>query len=325
MQNPKISIIIPVYNVAKYLSRCLDSVLIQSFGDFEVLLIDDGSTDYSGAICDEYATRDMRIRVFHKENGGVSSARNLGIDNANGEWLYFVDADDELFFDSLSILADGLSDSVDMVVAGYEEYDEDGNCIYGESIRTIETWNSPQALMDLYVAKYNKYQGYLWNRLLRKSVIDENKLRFDPFISIKEDTLYIAQYLCCANNKTFYNTVPVYKYIKHLSSAMNTAVAHLDNRYLTSIAALRTMYNSIQNVFPNDKDLLNIAIEWYLERLCGCEWRIYVDHMFELYSPIQEHRQLCIRTLGPRHVLGYETKWLWRKINRIIRKRIKTH
>ena len=91
---PLISIIVPIYNVEKYLSRCINSVLSQTFPDFELLLIDDGSTDKSGYICDGYAQKDSRIKVFHIENGGVSAARNYGLDNARGEWITFVDADD---------------------------------------------------------------------------------------------------------------------------------------------------------------------------------------------------------------------------------------
>ena len=83
---PQISVIVPVYNTEKYLHRCIDSILSQTFTDFEVLLIDDGSTDSSGEICDEYAAKDSRVRVFHKENGGVSSERNMGLDNAYGEY-----------------------------------------------------------------------------------------------------------------------------------------------------------------------------------------------------------------------------------------------
>ena len=92
--NPKISVIVPVYNVEKYLCSCIDSILAQTFTDFELLLIDDGSRDKSGEICDEYANKDCRVKVFHKENGGVSSARNLGIDESKGEYLFFVDSDD---------------------------------------------------------------------------------------------------------------------------------------------------------------------------------------------------------------------------------------
>lgn len=89
-----ISIIVPVYNAERYLSKCIDSILSQSFTDFELLLINDGSKDYSGAICDQYAANDSRVTVFHKENGGVSSARNLGLEKAKGEWVAFIDSDD---------------------------------------------------------------------------------------------------------------------------------------------------------------------------------------------------------------------------------------
>ena len=91
---PVVSVIVPVYNVEPYLAQCINSILSQSFEDFEVLLVDDGSKDKSGGICDEYAARDSRIRVFHKENGGLSSARNFGLNRANGKYVMFIDSDD---------------------------------------------------------------------------------------------------------------------------------------------------------------------------------------------------------------------------------------
>lgn len=97
MDNPIISVIVPVYNVEEYLSRCIDSILAQTFTDFELLLINDGSTDNSGRICDEYIKNDSRIKVFHTKNFGVSSARNKGIENAIGKYISFVDSDDEVF------------------------------------------------------------------------------------------------------------------------------------------------------------------------------------------------------------------------------------
>ena len=97
-----VSIIVPVYNAEEHLRRCVDSILVQTFSDFELLLIDDGSKDGSAAICDEYTIKDSRVRVFHKENGGGSSARNLGLDNAQGEWIAFVDSDDFIPVRSLS-------------------------------------------------------------------------------------------------------------------------------------------------------------------------------------------------------------------------------
>ena len=91
---PKVSVIIPVYNVEQYLNRCIDSVLNQTYKDFEIILVDDGSTDKSGEICDVYAEKDSRITVIHKENGGLSDARNFGIDAARGDFLTFLDSDD---------------------------------------------------------------------------------------------------------------------------------------------------------------------------------------------------------------------------------------
>ena len=120
---PKISVIVPVYNVEKYLSRCIDSILAQTFTDFELLLIDDGSKDKSGEICDEYANKDNHVKVFHKENGGVSSARNLGLDNAQGEWITFVDSDDFVNSDWLSYYAKSFD--VDLIVQGYQVIEAD--------------------------------------------------------------------------------------------------------------------------------------------------------------------------------------------------------
>ena len=120
---PKVSVIVPVYKAEKYLHRCVDSILSQTFTDWELLLIDDGSPDRSGEICDEYAKKDTRIRVFHKENGGVSSARNMGLDIAKGKWIVFVDSDDwcepdylvDFFFVNVELSAE------DMVLQGRKD------------------------------------------------------------------------------------------------------------------------------------------------------------------------------------------------------------
>ena len=117
MYTPKSSVIVPVYNVEIYLPRCIDSILSQSFTDFELILVDDGSPDNCGKICDEYALKDSRVRVFHKSNGGVSSARNLGLDNVRGEWVTFIDSDDYVEVDYLKELIDAQQkNQVDYVV-----------------------------------------------------------------------------------------------------------------------------------------------------------------------------------------------------------------
>lgn len=112
-----ISVIVPVYNADKYLSDCIESITRQTYPNFELILIDDGSTDTSGEICDDYALKDSRIRVLHQKNEGVSKARHKGVENADGEYLTFVDADDELCVDSLEILMNKMDEGVDIVIS----------------------------------------------------------------------------------------------------------------------------------------------------------------------------------------------------------------
>lgn len=185
--NPKISVIVPVYNAEKYLPRCIDSVLTQIFTDFELLLIDDGSIDESGKICNEYADNDKRIRVFHKENGGVSSARNVGLDKAIGEWITFLDSDDSLFADFFSSFAGLLDSNVDFVTSSFV------NESNGLSI-PLKQMEGEDALSLLYLSDAYRYMQP-WAKFYRKNIILQNKLRFDTKINIGEDKLFILNYL----------------------------------------------------------------------------------------------------------------------------------
>ena len=125
--NDLISIIVPVYKVEKYLRRCIDSILAQTYQNIEVLLVDDGSPDNSGAICDEYADKDSHVRVFHKPNGGVSSARNLGLMEAKGQYIGFVDADDYIDKTMYEVLLDNLlQEQADISICSYNQEDKNG-------------------------------------------------------------------------------------------------------------------------------------------------------------------------------------------------------
>lgn len=246
----KISIIIPVYNTEQYLRACLDSVLSQSFADYEVLLIDDGSTDGSGSICDAYAQRDNRIRVFHKENGGVSSARNLGLDNARGEWVYFVDSDDEMLPGGLQTLADGIGEDVDLVGGGYEQYWIDGELHEAVKDRSVVTFSQEESLLMLYPGHSlcYSYLGYMCLWLFRRQIIEENRLRFDLTIRIKEDTLFVVQYICQSKRKTRFNSTPVYKYKMRDASAMSGLWTHFNPDYQTSFDSVIQMNSCIQSL-----------------------------------------------------------------------------
>ena len=188
-----ISIIVPIYNAEKTLVRCIESILAQEFSNFELIIIDDGSTDASGAICDEYAKKDFRIRVIHKQNGGVSSARNQGIDNAKGEWITFCDADDYVYPCWLTNFIDNSQDA-DLVVQGIIA---DGN-LYdfskkGDRIIGIDFIGDSIVCIEKLFEK--GILGYPWNKLFRRYIIAQNNLHFDSSIHLKEDEIFVLQYL----------------------------------------------------------------------------------------------------------------------------------
>lgn len=186
---PRISVIIPVYNVEKYLRRCIDSVLSQTHTDFELLLVDDGSLDGSGAICDEYATVDSRVRVFHKQNGGASSARNIGIEKARGEFIYFIDADDIIYPQTLQILLQEINKGegdVDVIVSDHVSVFRD------KSIRRTISW-CRESKVDRISAFFKSDDTAIWNILIRRLLIVENQLRFDTALTIGEDLVFLLQ------------------------------------------------------------------------------------------------------------------------------------
>lgn len=261
--NPLVSIVVPVFNTAPYLPACISSILAQSFTDLELLLVDDGSTDGSGIICDEYAKKDSRIRVFHKENGGVSSARNLGLDHASGEWIYFVDSDDQVLPGGLQTMVDCISDDVDIVLAGYQKYDEDGNVVYEIDDRVICLMDKRESLSTLY-SRHGKYYNYLTYgciRLLRNKIIQKYNLRFDTEITNKEDTLFLVQYICRSNGITRFTTAPVYRYNLRSDSAMGAWEKGFDYKYIDSLYALIKMRDEIHGIFSPFSEIAFIADE----------------------------------------------------------------
>lgn len=187
---PQISVIVPVYNAARYLHRCVDSILSQTFTDFELLLINDGSKDSSGTICDEYAAKDPRVRVFHKENGGVSSARNLGLDNARGEWISFVDADDWVSESYLKNLINN-SNEADLVFNYATRHDNDVISIekYPNQCINVSNLHIPLRYNDLI------WHTSPWSKLFSKRLIEKSNLKFPLGMHIGEDAVFLFSYI----------------------------------------------------------------------------------------------------------------------------------
>lgn len=186
------SIILPVYNVEKYLAECVDSILAQSFTDFELILVDDGAKDSSGKICDEYAEKDARVKVIHKENGGQASARNTGFDAASGECVVFIDSDDFVVSDSfLADLFDKFGESgADIVLYKHAKYfDSLSECTYSFAFADGIDDND-ELLLEL--VKRDAYYGMAWSKSFKRRIATESNVRFDTSLSCEDMDWYFA-------------------------------------------------------------------------------------------------------------------------------------
>lgn len=196
---PQISIIVPIYGAETFLHRCLDSIQAQTFNDWECILVDDGSKDRSGAICDEYAEKNSRFRVFHKENGGVSSARNKGIKEAKGEWCCFVDSDDWIEQNYLQnfLIEDDLK--YGCVLQGFYVDNMSNNKTTTCILPTGVLENASELVYFLENAD-NVHNGFLWHRLFSLKIIKENRFFFPEGISFAEDGIFFLNYITKVNN-----------------------------------------------------------------------------------------------------------------------------
>lgn len=219
-----ISIIIPVYNTEKYLHRCLDSILNSTCDDFEVILINDGSTDRSPGICEEYSAKDSRIKVIHQKNQGVSAARNRGISQCRGEWIIFVDSDDYISPGFLSMVAQEKYKNTDLLLFDFVKSTENHkspeqpvkSLIFGAR-------RMPELLKRILVPRRLSRTGNAdfrspCARAYKKSIIDQYSIRFSPDIAIGEDLLFNMEYQLRARS-CVYTPMPVYVYDIHTGSA----------------------------------------------------------------------------------------------------------
>ena len=209
-----LSIIVPVYNTEEYLERCLDSIFQQSFQEYEVIIVDDGAQDSSPAICDKYAMKDKRVKVIHKENGGVSSARNRGVELATGKYVWFVDSDDMVADNALKRLEKIMKKDIDLIVFNSQLEEE-----------------SQVEDMDIFFKNfYFTYQLSFcpWNKLYKRDLIIKNSIHFDEEEKIGEDLLFNVSYYRHIQNIVFLNE-EFYDYIIRENSAMTTLD---DKRYI---------------------------------------------------------------------------------------------
>ena len=222
--SPKISIIVPIYNAQKTIERCIDSILNQDFSDFELILIDDGSKDNSGKICDTYAGKDQRVRVIHKENSGASASRNLALREAKGEYLQFLDADDWITPNATRLLVESMeTNDCDMVIADFYR-------VIGErlshkgSIDEDGVLSREEFANNMMENPADFYYGVLWNKLYKRSIIEKYQLCMNPKISWCEDFMFNLEYIRHCEN-IFVLQVPIYYYVKTKGSLVSQSMS----------------------------------------------------------------------------------------------------
>ncbi len=219
------SVIVPVYNVERYLPDCFKSLSKQSFQNFEVLLVDDGSTDSSGALCDEYQKMDGRFRAFHQPNGGLSAARNTGIRKASGDYLLFLDSDDFLVgADALEKLAVALKPAPDVLIYRITEWNEDASTVLSESPTRFEEkklFRAEEILDSLYTTDDGAYVTMAQTKIVRREFCLQNQLLFLEGI-YHEDDEWIARLLSASPTVAF-SSAAVYGYRHREGSIITSA------------------------------------------------------------------------------------------------------
>lgn len=214
MNEPLVSVIVPIYRAERFLSRCLDSLIHQTYDKIEMILVDDGSPDASGSICEEYGQRDVRVRVIHQKNMGVSCARNKGLECAEGQFITFVDADDWLERNHIQNLVHGMRDC-ECSICGYW-IERNGRSVW--QAPHVESRLSPEAAAEQLLSPAG-FQGSVCNKMFLLSILRREGMRFREDITYMEDLLFCSDYFhfCRA---VFYTEQPTYHYRQHTESAV---------------------------------------------------------------------------------------------------------
>lgn len=290
--SPRYSVIMPVYNLEKVVGRCVYSILTQSFRDFELIIVDDGSEDSSFSVCCGYAQRDSRIKLFRQMNKGVSAARNTGIANAVGEYIVFVDGDD---YASINYLTNLDKSDADLVIAGFHTEDEYGNEMQITEYSPLRySVSSPSIIRNQFE---NSLFNNVYSKRFRRSILHRESLFFDDSLSLGEDTCFTVSYLRYIDS---IETIPNidYSYVKYTSRETLTnqkitpdIIGRLERSYTRIEEYLRTVlgeeatpavafrlgkiYNSYIELFMNDSPLVEAEAilylfrqKWFKQSLC---------------------------------------------------------
>lgn len=297
MKLPMISVIVPVYNTEKFLKASIGSIQKQSYRNWECILVDDGSKDMSGKICDKFAEEDARIRVIHKSNAGVSSARNAGMDAAHGDYFMFLDSDDELTVDCMSILLATLRENHADIVSALrcgDKMELSGN-------EDVLIWKNEEALKHSLMD--NPYTYAAWAKLYKRELLEGVRFRSD--IRVNEDSLFVFEVLC--RKPTFVGLrKAVYQY-NYNPGSVSRAV--FSEKYFDILRVAKIKYKMIQDQFPHlIEDAMNMQLKAQMNMLhvlAGCPDERYNILEKELISKVKENSKYFIPEVEA------DKKWLF--------------
>ncbi len=278
MKNPLLSVIVPVYNAEQYLHRCLDSILYQAFTDYELLLINDGSTDSSGRICDEYAQKDARIRVIHQENKGVAATREMSIQIAQGTYIQFIDSDDWIEPNTFTVIAEYIAD---------EKYDIVGFDFFTNNNEIEEVIKlSSQTKEDFLSHAICGVSPALWNRTIKRELFIKHDIHFLNAVNIGED-------FCISVPLSYYaqSVVRIHQPLYHYNIANESSLIHcrnLDSCY-QCIAGMQYIENFLKekNIAERYKDALDgskYRAKYPLIKLSPFQWLNIFPEVNEMYD-----------------------------------------
>lgn len=255
-----VSIIVPVYNAEKFLNRCVDSILRQEYRSFELILVDDGSTDSSGKICDEYAKQDSRVIVIHKENSGVSDSRNMALDRASGKYIQFLDSDDWITPDATRLFVRSAETfQCDLVISDFYRVVGERVSHKGD-IEEDGVMNREQYAAHMMENPADFYYGVIWNKLFRRDLIEKYHLRMDSELNWCEDFLFNLEYIRHANVFLALQ-VPVYYYVKTKGSLVSQSMTI--NRVIKTKLILFEYYNEFYKSVYEEEDYSKIRLQVY--------------------------------------------------------------
>lgn len=281
-----VSIIVPVYNVEKYLKKCINSIINQTYKNLEIILVDDGSPDRSGALCDRLAEKDSRIRVIHKVNGGVSTARNAGIEAATGEYICFVDSDDWLPEDAVwDLLSMAEKEKADFVMGAAIQVGV--TCALELQSCKNETFSKAQC------DKLMEYESMLrapWAKLFSRRIVQDNHLRFAEGMAYGEDRAFVWNYLCCCNRFSITSSVVYYYSLLNLSNACSKYYPQVNEWMLGWIEpAFALISTNLHDEDQKEKILSRIGVE----QLHSISWYYANADQLDEAEAIEKIRETC--------------------------------